>query len=311
MLTDMRDKNKSTFLRTVFRWTFLVFAAVYLITLIVAHSGAEYSEVRSMMQDEDREKLHREELAWELAVNKIIPDCLSYWNFLIAVILLGAALALFKIDKEEKEEATLTDSACLEFYRDIHFSDNNALGHSPQSNSAVYLVFRPYQVQKCISILKDYKFKAEILLAIQILLLALISNAQFCVYGLPYLGITLFQLLLIALSHGSSDQDIRVSSSWITYILIAYLPLDLFYHYVVHLLQESSKMDFDAVSVPGDTSFQQEGYQGIMLTTPSYVTFGLKMGLFIFECTKFKYSYDMGVVYDKLKEAYDSKDAVE
>jgi hypothetical protein len=41
-----------------------------------------------------------------------------------------------------------------------------------------------------------------------------------------------------------------------------------------------------------------------MTTTPSYVTFGLKIVLFVFECIKYKYSYDMGPIYKKLKDAY-------
>jgi len=41
-----------------------------------------------------------------------------------------------------------------------------------------------------------------------------------------------------------------------------------------------------------------------MATTPSYVTFGLKIALFLLECLKFKYSYDMGPVYKKLKDTY-------
>ncbi len=41
-----------------------------------------------------------------------------------------------------------------------------------------------------------------------------------------------------------------------------------------------------------------------MATTPSYVTFGFKIALLIFECLKYKYSYDMAPVYDKLKSTY-------
>ena len=41
-----------------------------------------------------------------------------------------------------------------------------------------------------------------------------------------------------------------------------------------------------------------------MTSTPSFVTFGLKIALFLFECVKYKYSYDMGPTYKKLKDAY-------
>jgi hypothetical protein len=46
-----------------------------------------------------------------------------------------------------------------------------------------------------------------------------------------------------------------------------------------------------------------------MATTPSYVTFGLKIFLFITECMKFKYSYDMSGTYDTLKHAYVTADS--
>jgi hypothetical protein len=41
-----------------------------------------------------------------------------------------------------------------------------------------------------------------------------------------------------------------------------------------------------------------------MATTPSLVTFGLKIALLVFECTKFKFSYDMGPDYKRLKDSY-------
>ena len=53
------------------------------------------------------------------------------------------------------------------------------------------LAFRPYQVQKCVLIFKDYKFKAEFFLFLQILLLVVTANAQYSVYGLPYLALSL------------------------------------------------------------------------------------------------------------------------
>lgn len=46
-----------------------------------------------------------------------------------------------------------------------------------------------------------------------------------------------------------------------------------------------------------------------MATTPSYVTFTLKIFLFVLECVKFKYSYDMAEVYDTLKAAYITADS--
>jgi hypothetical protein len=46
-----------------------------------------------------------------------------------------------------------------------------------------------------------------------------------------------------------------------------------------------------------------------MATTPSYVTFGLKVFLFVHECIKYKYSYDMAPAFDNLKQAYLNADS--
>ena len=48
-----------------------------------------------------------------------------------------------------------------------------------------------------------------------------------------------------------------------------------------------------------------------MATTPSYITFGFKLALFVIEAMKYKYSYDMAPEYDYLRTSYtnaDSKD---
>lgn len=46
-----------------------------------------------------------------------------------------------------------------------------------------------------------------------------------------------------------------------------------------------------------------------MITYPSYVTFGLKMGLLVIECMKYKFSYDLSVFYNKLKDSYKQADS--
>lgn len=97
ILTSARDANKSTRLRQIFKWALLVAAGAYLAVLLVAHAGAEYTDVRVMLQDEDQERLRRHELLFEKELDKMIPDCLSYWNFLVAAVLLVASGALFKI----------------------------------------------------------------------------------------------------------------------------------------------------------------------------------------------------------------------
>jgi hypothetical protein len=102
-----------------------------------------------------------------------------------------------------------------------------------------HLQFKPYQVQKCVLIYKDFKFKNEFFVFLQILFLVFISNAQYCVFGIPYLVLTLIQLLNIALSHGRTDQNIRIVSMFITLTLLLYVPFDLMMHYIVHYIQES------------------------------------------------------------------------
>jgi hypothetical protein len=41
---------------------------------------------------------------------------------------LGAAIVLFKVQREEEEEAIKVDMACVDVYRDIHFTNNSLLG---------------------------------------------------------------------------------------------------------------------------------------------------------------------------------------
>ena len=96
-----------------------------------------------------------------------------------------------------------------------------------------------------------------------------------------------------------------------TAFLVVYLPLDLGVHYVVHYIQESQRLDdeFDARYFDQPSHYQLQGYQGIMATAPSYVTFTLKIFLFVLECMKFKYSYDMAEVYDTLKSTYITADS--
>ena len=107
------------------------------------------------------------------------------------------------------------------------------------------MIFKPYQLQKTVLIFKDYKFKAEIFVCLQILLLVFIANCQYCIYGVLYVILSITQILTIALSHSKSDQLIRTVSMVLGVILLIYLPLDLGLHYTVHYIQESQKIDDD------------------------------------------------------------------
>lgn len=316
MVSHMREKNKSLVLRYVFKWGLLVVSLAYLLILVMGHITAGYTEVKTMMLDEDKEQLRRNEVNFERTLNKVIPNFLSYWNFGFSIVMVGVAFALFKIQQVEEEEGKKVDLACLDIHKDIRFNSINPFGASHHQGQLLsvsnhqyanaLLTFKPYQVQKCVLIFKDFKFKAEILVTIQIGLLVLIANAQYCVYGLPYLIMSVVQLLNIALTHGRSDQNIRVFSSVFTVILLIYVPVDLVAHYVVHFLQECDRIDdeYDSKYFDQPSTYQLQGYHGIMATTPSYVTFGFKMALLILECIKYKYSYDMGSTYDKLKSTF-------
>lgn len=95
-------------------------------------------------------------------------------------------------------------------------------------------------------------------------------------------------------------------SAWGTNFLLVYLPIDLLCHYMVRLLHERDRVDdlYAAGAQNRSPAYQPEAYQGVMTTRPSLVAFGLKIALFVFECTKYKFSYDMGPDYKKLKDAY-------
>lgn len=107
----------------------------------------------------------------------------------------------------------------------------------------VLLVFKPWEVQKCVLIFKDYKFKVEIFCVLQVIFLVFIANAQYCLYGTPYLAFGVINLLTIALSNAKSDQTIRIMSSVLNVLLLLYIPLDLGLHYSVHYIQESQRID--------------------------------------------------------------------
>jgi hypothetical protein len=162
-------------------------------------------------------------------------------------------------------------------------------------------------------IFKDYKFKVEIFCVLQVIFLVFIANAQYCLYGVPYLAFGVIHLLTIALSHAKSDQTIRVVASVLNVLLLLFLPMDLGLHYSVHYIQESQRIDaqIDDKYYGQPNRYQLEGYQGIMATTGSYVTFGLKMGLLVIACMQYKYSYDMANEFDSLKKRYMQADSQE
>ena len=64
--------------------------------------------------------------------------------------------------------------------QDIHYTREYIMQQQMYNKgfdrSKVPLIFKPYQVQKAVLIFKDYKFKSEIFVCLQIVMLALIAN---------------------------------------------------------------------------------------------------------------------------------------
>ena len=112
MLTSKRTGNKSTFLRKVFLWSNIVVSLSYTAVLIIGRVTYEYTEVKEMMQDEDKERLRKDEINLERNLGKIIPDIFSYWTLGRAILVLFAAFFLIEIQKYEEDEAELVNQAC-------------------------------------------------------------------------------------------------------------------------------------------------------------------------------------------------------
>jgi hypothetical protein len=105
MLSSARESNKSHALRVVFKWSLVAVSAAYLLTNIIGRITFEYTEVKTMMQDEDHERLRKDQINLERSLNKIIPDFFSYWTIAYGIIMVGAACGLIKIQQIEEEWA--------------------------------------------------------------------------------------------------------------------------------------------------------------------------------------------------------------
>ena len=80
-------------------------STAYLLTNIIGRITFEYTEVKTMMQDEDHERLRKDEINLERSLNKIIPDFFSYWTIAYGIIMVGAAFSLIKIQQVEEDWA--------------------------------------------------------------------------------------------------------------------------------------------------------------------------------------------------------------
>jgi len=117
----MRHRNKSIILREIFKWIFITVSLSYLAIQIIGRGIIWYDEVREMVQDEDRDKLRKEEYDNEKMFAKIIPDFFSYWTLVRAIVIVIAAFLLITIQKEEELEAKRKDEQCMITYTDIHY----------------------------------------------------------------------------------------------------------------------------------------------------------------------------------------------
>ena len=102
MRTNKRSLNKSVTLRKVFKWSFIAVASSYIAILVIGGISYKYAEVRTMMQEDDSLRLHKEEIQLDRDLNKIIPDFFSAWTVLRAIVMAAAAFALLKIQSEEE-----------------------------------------------------------------------------------------------------------------------------------------------------------------------------------------------------------------
>ena len=121
MLSEKRKYNRSTLLREIFKWAFLAAAVAFLLVQIVGRAAKEYEELRGMLQDVDKEAAARDEYYLDRTLNHIISDFDSWWNMLRAVLVVAAALVLFKIQQEEEQEALLVSQACLSAHSDVRY----------------------------------------------------------------------------------------------------------------------------------------------------------------------------------------------
>lgn len=134
----------------------------YLAVLIIGRVTYEYTEVKEMMQEEDKERLRKDEINLERNLGKIIPDIFSYWTLGRAIFVVLAAFFLIEIQKYEEDEAELVNQACYNTYVDIHYQRPQANGAASQvqqtqtnifsfnqgisSMGSRHLQFKPYQV---------------------------------------------------------------------------------------------------------------------------------------------------------------------
>jgi len=89
---------------------------------------------------------------------------------------------------------------------------------------------RPYQVQKAVQLLKDYKFRSSMAILFELTLLAFISSISYAALTVPYAVIFFVLGFVMALSRHST---LRVVSNKVNIVLILLLLLDLFSQYTV------------------------------------------------------------------------------
>jgi magnesium-transporting ATPase (P-type) len=141
MLTDKRRYNKSTVLRKIFLWLFVLVAITYFIGVIFVRVSYDYEDGKLVHLD-NKESLKQDMIALERSMSKIIPDFLSNWTIFRAVLVLVFAILLIFIQYSEESFAVENDEALMTVYTDI-FRDK---WQRVMANGKieVLLVFKPW-----------------------------------------------------------------------------------------------------------------------------------------------------------------------
>jgi hypothetical protein len=147
-----------------------------------------------------------------------------------------------------------------------------------------------HHVQHAVLLIKDYKYRGKICMGIEISLLVLISSVSCHIMTLPYAA--LFVILGSLTCLGSSSTQ-RKFSQFINKPLMFGLICDLFTQFLI----KSGRI----------LAFSNSSSIGFLSTPSTYISFYLKLALFLLECQKHQYNYDFVPLYQQLYGAFSDK----
>lgn len=147
-----------------------------------------------------------------------------------------------------------------------------------------------HHVQHSVILIKDYKYRGKICINVETTLLLLVSSVAFHVLNLPYAALFVAQGSIACIGSSSSA---RKFSNLMNKPLILLLAGDLFLTFLVK---------------SGRVLAPQERTRFGFLSTPStYMSFYLKLILFLLECQKHQFSYDFAPLYQQLHGHFSEK----